>query len=50
VALLFEEVGGDSGVHSAAQSDDDSLFDHGAILGAQMDSSAASLCVCVAGD
>jgi hypothetical protein len=26
--LLFEQVRGDSGVHSAAESDDDSLFVH----------------------
>jgi hypothetical protein len=31
--LLFEKMGGDGGVHPAAQPDDDSLFDHGPILG-----------------
>jgi hypothetical protein len=36
VALLLEKMGGDGGVHPAAQSDDDTLFDHGLILGAPL--------------
>jgi hypothetical protein len=31
--LLFEKVGGHCGVNSPAQSDDDTLFGHGPILG-----------------